>query len=338
MPKLMYYALRTIFLKDILALSRMGKGYPTISETDIKNLKFDKEIIHKLEENQEDLVSKIEDIENAISRLKIQKVNEVDIINNVFKDIIKLEYNTYNDLRSKKFYSTTFDEFSSDIDLRFSYKFQHPLRNHIESDLKKVTEKRIKDHITVPVMTGKGVSPKDYEEDGDYRYIGMADIKTWYVDVENMKYVSRDYYENNKEKRPRGFSESYTTTIQVGDILMSRSGEGSIGKVALVDRDVNAIFSDFIIRIRLNNYNSKFAYFYFRTDYFQSLIHLYKKGLGNNTNIFPNVLQYFPLPDLSIEEQDKVVEEIDKVLNKNIQLEKSIEELRKNIEHVIWNI
>ena len=56
--------------------------------------------------------------------------------------------------------------------------------------------------------------------------------------------------------------------------------------------------------------NPFFAYYYFRTDYFQYLVEVNKKGLGNNTNIFPNNLQDFPFPDLSLTEQEKIVEQI----------------------------
>ena len=35
-----------------------------------------------------------------------------------------------------------------------------------------------------------------------------------------------------------------------------------------------------------------------------------KKGLGNNTNIFPSQIREFPLPDISISEQEKIVSKL----------------------------
>lgn len=337
-PKIMYYALRTIFFKDILALSRMGKGYPTISETDIKNLKFSKKIIHKLLDKKDEILAEIEAIENKIHELRSKYVDELNVINDIFEKAIKLDYEGYKKTKSIKFYNTSFCELSSDTDFRSSFKFQQPLRNHIENDLWSITDKRLKDFVSVPLMTGKSVSPSDYRQNGKFRYIGMSDIKTWYVDEGNMKYVSEDYFLNNCKKRPKGFTNLYSTTIQKGDILMSRSGEGSIGKVALVENDINAVFSDFIVRIRLHEYNSKFAYYYFRTNYFQSLIHIYKKGLGNNTNIFPIVLENFPLLDLNLEEQNNLVGEIDNILERNNSIKKEITELRQRIESYIETV
>jgi type I restriction enzyme S subunit len=88
---------------------------------------------------------------------------------------------------------------------------------------------------------------------------------------------------------------------------MARSGEGTIGKVAEIMEDYNDIFADFTMRIRLKNYNTTFAYFYFRTTYFQYLVEVNKKGLGNNTNIFPNIIQEFPIPDIDIDEQENIL-------------------------------
>ena len=186
-------------------------------------------------------------------------------------------------------------------------------------------------------MTGKGISPNDYDENGSYSYASMAEIGSWYFNEENMKSVSDEYVKNNSSKKPKGYKDNYDTTIQKDDILMIRSGEGSIGKVAIVENEVNAIFSDFVIRIRLKDYNPKFAYYYFRTSYFQYLIEIYKKGLGNNTNIFPVVLQEFPIPNISLEEQTKIVKLIDKKISENKIIESKINEKRLEIETIINN-
>ncbi|WP_461248506.1 restriction endonuclease subunit S domain-containing protein, partial [Treponema sp. R6D11] len=121
-------------------------------------------------------------------------------------------------------------------------------------------------------------------------------------------------------------------------IILARSGEGTIGKVAIIDdASIEGIFADFTMRIRLKNCNPKFAYYYFRTDYFQYLIEINKKGLGNNTNIFPTQLQEFPMLDISIKEQDKIVENIETEIEKQNYIKKQIETERKKIDDIILN-
>jgi len=141
-----------------------------------------------------------------------------------------------------------------------------------------MTDKKIKNYLAEPIVLGKGVSPANYYDNGDYFYISMANIKNWKFESEDARLVSKEYSDKNQNK-----------TVAKEDILMARSGEGTIGKVALIDdEDLQGIFADFTLRIRLQNSNPLFAYYYFRTNYFQYLIEVNKKGLGNNTNLFPS--------------------------------------------------
>jgi len=88
--------------------------------------------------------------------------------------------------------------------------------------------------------------------------------------------------------------------------------KGLLEKFALIEEDnIKAIFADFTQRIGLKNYNPRLAYYYFRSDLFQYLIYTYKKGLGNNTNIFPSQIQEFPIPNWSKEKQIDIVKKIE---------------------------
>ena len=171
------------------------------------------------------------------------------------------------------------------------------------------------------------MSPNDYDDDGNYQYISMATIKNWKFDANCANFIS-DVYSESKS----------TKNVKKNDIILARSGEGTIGKVALIqDENIKGIFADFTMRIRLKNYNPEFAYYYFRTSYFQYLIEIYKKGLGNNTNIFPIVVREFPLIDISISEQNRIVEEIYAKINEQEKLKNDIFELQKQIDRIVEN-
>ena len=153
----------------------------------------------------------------------------------------------------------------------------------------------------------------------------MANIKNWVFEAEDSKLVSTNYSNQNLNK-----------TVTKGDVLIARSGEGTIGKVALVeDENVQGIFADFIMRIRLKNYNPLFAYYYFRTTYFQYLIEINKKGLGNNTNIFPSQIQEFPIIDIPLNYQQKIVDEIKSELDRQEELKQQIIRQRDEIDKLI---
>ena len=78
-------------------------------------------------------------------------------------------------------------------------------------------------------------------------------------------------------------------------------------------------------------YNPYFAYYYFRTSYFQYLVEIYKKGLGNNTNIFPTVIKDLPIPNISLKEQEIIVSKIKKNMDQQFIIRKQIDSVRNKI-------
>lgn len=117
---------------------------------------------------------------------------------------------------------------------------------------------------------------------------------------------------------------------------MARSGEGTIGKVALIeDEEINGIFADFTQRIRLTGFDPLCAYYYFRSEFFQYLVYTHKKGLGNNTNIFPSQIKEFPMPDWDETKQAEIVEAIKTQLDEQRVIDRQIEEKQKAINKII---
>lgn len=323
--KILYYSLRTIFYKNLIAISRQGKGYPTLKEDDFLYLKFDRNIIDKFTKKNEQIVAQIEPIEMKIKELKSQVKLHQEVINEVFSREFCFNLLKFEELKKIKNYSLDLFAFGNNRDLRQSVKFHREAGIFVFQQLKKITNKKIKDFISEPIVLGKGVSPSDYDENGDYLYISMANIKNWQFESEDSKLVSRDYSNQYKNK-----------TVSKNDILIARSGEGTIGKVALIDdEDLQGIFADFTMRIRLQDYNPLFAYYYFRTEYFQYLIEVHKKGLGNNTNIFPNQIQEFPMIDISLKTQQSIVDEIKAEIDKQEGIKKEIERERSMIDEII---
>ncbi|HBL84730.1 MAG: hypothetical protein A2Y17_01935 [Clostridiales bacterium GWF2_38_85] len=193
------------------------------------------------------------------------------------------------------------------------------------SQITDLTDKKIKHFLAEPIVLGASVSLRDYSDDGEFYYISMATIKNWSFDSESASIVSIDYSSAKQAK-----------TVRKDDIILARSGEGTIGKVALIqDEDIQGIFADFTMRIRLKDYNPEFAYYYFRTSYFQYLIEVYKKGLGNNTNIFPIVIQEFPILDISLDEQQRIVDEIYALIETQNVTKTKIAKLRAQIDTII---
>ena len=297
------------------------KAQPNLQTYDLENVKIP--LIAKPKQDQ--IVSQIEPIEKKIKELKAQITPPQEVINKVFAREFGFDLEKFEELKKIKNYYLDLFAFGNNRDIRQSVKFHREAGIFVIQQLKKTTNKKIKNFISEPIVLGKSVSPKDYDENGDYFYISMANIKNWQFESEDSKLVSKEYSDQNKNK-----------TVSKNDILIARSGEGTIGKVALIDdEDLQGIFADFTMRIRLQNYNPLFAYYYFRTEYFQYLVEVNKKGLGNNTNIFPSQIQEFPMIDISPKSQQKIVDEIKTELDKQKEMKKKIEIQRNKIDEII---
>ena len=277
---------------------------------------------------QDQLVSQIEPIEEKIRELKATIKSSQDIINKVFARDFGFDLEKFEELKKSKNYSLDFFDFWNNKDIRQSVKFHRKAWKFILEDLAKITNKKIKDFINKPIVLGSWVSPNNYDENWDYYYISMANIKNWRFETDGVNLVSKNYSNDNQNK-----------TVAKNDILIARSGEWSIGKVAIIeDEDIQGIFADFIIRIRLSNYNSLFAYYYFRTEYFQYLVEINKKWLWNNTNIFPSQIWEFPLIDIDLDRQQLIVDEIKAELDKQEEIKRQIEAERGEIDKIIEKV
>ena len=320
--KFILYVLRTKRLKNILDNHiYRGIGISAYKDSDLKKIKIP--LISKSKQDQ--IVARIEPVERKIKELK-SKINPVqEVIDKVFAREFKFDLEKFEELKKIKNYYLDLSAFANNKDVRQSVKFHREAGIFVIEQLKNITDKRIKNFIAEPIVLGKSVSPSNYDDNGDYFYISMANIKNWRFESEDAKLVSKEYSNKNLNK-----------TVTKGDILIARSGEGTIGKVALIDdENLQGVFADFTMRIRLKSYNPLFAYYYFRTDYFQYLIEVNKKGLGNNTNIFPSQIQEFPMIDISPKAQQKIVNEIKTELDKQEEMNQTIETERNKIDKII---
>ena len=308
------------------------KAQPNLNEYDLMNLPLPQISNKKIKE----VLEKTNPLRKSLLKYKSSKENIKVIIDNALESFLRYDFNLFNELKSNKIQINNLEDFSNNVDLRFSAKYHRKAGIFATDELSKNSVK-IKKALSNISMTGKGISPKDFEEDTECYYITMADISTWEIDYQNLKTVSAEYEDKNSLKKPKGEKESYSTKVKKGDILMMRSGEGGIGKVALVTQDINAIFSDFIIRFRFdeNRYIPIFCYYYMRSRYFQYLVEIHKKGLGNNTNIFPNITNEFPIPNITKNEQKKIISEIqDHIMQQKI-IYRKIESIQKEILDII---
>ncbi|HAI74114.1 MAG TPA: hypothetical protein DCS28_04060 [Candidatus Moranbacteria bacterium] len=294
------------------------KAQPNLQTYDLQNIK----IPLFSREKQDQIVSQIEPIEKKIKELKSQIAPAQEVMNRVFAREFGFDLKKFEELKKVKNYYLDLASFADNKDIRSSVNFHRKSAQFVMSELKRVTNSKIKHFIAEPIVLGASISPADFNKNGEYYYVSMATVKNYVLELDESQLVSNDYASMNLNK-----------AMKQNDIIMTRSGV-SIGKFALVDDEFKGIFADFTMRIRLQNYNPLFAYYYFRSEYFQHLIHTNKKGLQNK-NIFPSQIQEFPMIDISLEKQQKIVDEIKTELDKQEEMKKKINVERNRVDDII---
>lgn len=317
--KFILYLLRTEKVKNIIDNNiYRGIGISAYKEDDLLKI-----LIPNIDYNiQLDIVSQIQPIETEITNLKNSKLKPIDIINQVFGEEFGFDWEEFEKIKNEKIFYSSLLNYSNNIDCRFGFRFQHKSGKYLMDFLNDKTSKRIKDFTTIPICLGASVSPSQYDEEGDYYYISMATVKKYYFDKEDAQKVSVAYSSENLNK-----------SVQVNDIIMTRSGM-AIGKFALIDEEIDGIFADFTMRIRLKGFNPLLAYYYFRSIFFQHLITTHKKGLQNH-NIFPSQIQEFPIPDWSETKQTEIVEKIKTQIDSQNLIDQLIEMKQQEINNII---
>lgn len=323
-PKYLVYYLNSSLMQEYFRGVETGKTQKNLSKVYI----HDAPIFVPSIEEQDELCKRIASVKSQIKEIESKIVTPTSIIDNVFQREFSFNYEQFSVLKKIKLHFRNSHSLANNLDLRFSSKFHRDAGDFVAQELNSRTSKKIKHYLAEPIVLGASVSPADYSENGEFCYISMATIKNWKFDSENASTVSKEYSDSKQAK-----------TVRKNDIILARSGEGTIGKVALIDDDeLQGVFADFTMRIRLKDYNPEFAYYYFRTTYFQYLIEINKKGLGNNTNIFPIVVREFPMLDISLEEQQRIVAEIHSEIKKQEAIKSEIAELRSKIDQIIDNV
>lgn len=326
--RILFYALKSIFLPAICAVARQGKSYPTLTPEDLSTLKFSCKEVDRLFSLNNEQLRIIDSEEESIRKAKVSLIKKPQyLIDTYFTEHFGLLFDEFQALSTQHIFTTAFSDIADSLDMRMGVRFHRPSRRCIMQFAKREKFVQLRDIVTSTPELGSGISPKQYDEQGNFYYISMASISGWKFSAEKSQRVTEEYAKCNEQK----------SSVQKNDILMARSGEGTIGKCALItDSEIDGIFADFVIRMHVsNNYLPKFVYYYFRTSFFQHLIECYKKGLGNTTNIFPSQLEKFPVPSVPLEIQQKAVNELDKQLDFYSKQLGVLEQSRNNIYQII---
>lgn len=321
-PRLLGYLLQSQHYVKMSSAFMAGKEHPRINPADILSLQVPLPPMPQ----QDSLMQALDTLSNKCKEIEEKIGSELDLVDKYFEKKFGLMIKPLDAETKKQRRAIKVGDVAMNPDMRFSFKFHAPSVEFALKALRAVAHKRVSDYLSEPIVLGSGVSPEEYDVSSDKVYFSMATIKSWSFSQDTANTVSEEYFAANKAK-----------AVRVGDILMARSGEGTIGKVALVPDNVEGICADFTMRIRVDPdlCLPEFARFYFMSKYFQHAVYGEKKGLGNNTNIFPVQLREMPFIDIPVTKQQTVVAEINTLIKSHFSEKVQIINLRAAMEEVL---
>ena len=211
--------------------------------------------------------------------------------------------------------------------LRNSAKFHHPDFELTERCFARTPHERVKAFVAVPIRLGATATKGDLIEEGDAFYVHPgATKKQRAIALEDCHQVTQEFYDAHQ----RRFG------LRSGDVLINRSGEGTIGKSGIWESDEPALASDFTMRVRFNDtINPRFAWFFFRSVMFQAQVEREKRGMGNMTNIFPPQVERMRVVTCARPRQNALAAQITTALAALDTHRAAIESKRKEIDALI---
>jgi type I restriction enzyme S subunit len=319
-PIYLYYLITSSkFLSDLGKLES-GKTHRRVNPVDLLKIRIP--LISK--EKQDQIVKKIQIIEQVIKTLKSTIIPAQEIINKVFARKFGFDLASFEELKHQSHFYLDLSNVALSKDLRSAVKFNSNKYDFLkESIFKKSTFREV---INLSNTTlGRQITPNFIIEESDYYYINANSLKNFVFDETVLTPIDVKFFDKNKHLQ-----------VEQNDILLVASGEGSIGKSAIFNSELYCITSQFVMKIGLKkNVNVQYIHYYMQSIFFQLTVEKFKKGMGNMTNIFVSQLKDFPI--LLSENQQKIVDEIKIKLDKQEAIKKAITEERNKIDEIIEN-
>lgn len=326
--ELLHIAIRTKFIYLFNAVSRQGKGYPTLKEDDIKSIRFPKYYVDALLNNESELIEKISPLKSEILSMKQSKEKTSDILNGVFANFFNIDLASIFDLDNTKILPVYFSNITV---------YNPALRGSLRWNKMQNIQSILYSNITCIKTLGRfikssknGWSPLSVEGGEGIPVLGQENFSSdGILKVEPSK--ATEETRNNIED----------FFIKKGDFFVSRGNTVDLVALAsLVNEEIedDIIFPDLYIRLELDEtfINKEYLSYIFNSFIGRLYFKYVAKGKNQTmVKVSSTELLNFRLPIPSISEQGSLVEKIKTQLDAQKAIDKQIEVKQQEINRLI---
>ena len=325
--KILYYLLRTIFHESINAVSRQGKGYPTLKEGDLKTIRFPKKIIDTLLANEDELISKLDDIILEIKDFNSIKREKGEIVDEIFAEQFKIDLDKIISLDKQRRLNVEFAIATrKNSNMRTSYRWNKMslIQEYLYKNIKCI--KPLGKYIT---HINNGWSPESVEGGEGIPVLGQEHFQfNGILDVSPTKATT---------KKKNNISNFF---IQQGDFFVSRGNTvGLVGLASIVEKEIeeDIIYPDLYIRVYFSKgINPKYIALLFNSFFGRLYFKYVSKGKNQSmVKISRDEILNFYLPLPSREQQDELVHKVENLVNHQLEINIQIEQKHNQIKELI---
>ncbi len=331
-PKLLFYALKSVFNHTLNSISRQGKGYPTLSERDILMLKFRKRDVDLLFAHSKIITQKICSLESQICNLKKSIKSDKEIIDSVIIERFNLDIAKLSKIDNTRCFITPFDKLSTgNYEIRDSVRY-NKLQLIQKEILSNIDSYEVLDAYLFGVKTKNGWSPENNELGGSSKILGIDALRfNGILSTDNPKFTNETRDDINK------------FIVNDGDFFISRGNTVNLVALASVAQNIedDYIFPDIMIKLFVDDFKINKMYLAY---IFNSIIgRLYFKYASKGkqqtmVKVSSDTIRNFIIPQISILEQEKVVNDIRCETDKQVGVVRQIAKLRADIDKLIYDI
>lgn len=171
----------------------------------------------------------------------------------------------------------------------------------------------------------RGKSPK-YDNNGVSMMLNQKCIRWFYVDASHTKAVKKSWF----EEIPEDF------IVRENDILINSTGEGTIGRSAIADAEIEGFaFDSHVLKLR-SAINQSYICYFINSSLGQQLVELLKGATSTKqTELGVNNLSNFTIPLPPLAEQKRIVEKLETLISYCDELEENIKKEQKQSESLL---
>lgn len=121
---------------------------------------------------------------------------------------------------------------------------------------------------------------------------------------------------------------------QIGDILITATGEGTIGRVGIFENEIKCIVTAEVMIVRSKFINPYFLFAYLRSPHGRYQLERFARGSTGQTHLYSKDVALIPVPEVS----EKIQKEIEKLVKQAHQKKKMADEKYEEAESKLYKL